>query len=243
MKKQNFKNETLNMKGSKGITLIALIITIIVLLILAVVAISSVNNTGIVQYAQNSKVAYIDGRDEEDTTLQNYMDIINHHDPKEEKTEFYGSTYYGIEFITETTGKFYIPGINDNGYLDVTFSGNKIMYEGESMGEYSIYTLENNKILSMDDYEFFPTNGVVGLDNSLLDGKIYIRDNTHRMEFENGIAQWFKGGDVVDSQYNYYILNSYVLNYNEEVGTFLESGSLSDSSTLIINGVTYTLQQ
>jgi len=73
-------------KQNNGITLIALIITIIVLLILAVVAISAVNNTGIVQYAQNSKVAYIDGRDKENGILQGYMEYLDEKDPTKNKT-------------------------------------------------------------------------------------------------------------------------------------------------------------
>jgi len=75
MKKQNIKHE----RKDSGITLIALIITIIVLLILAVVAIGAVNNTGIIQYAQNSVEEYGNAQDKENTTLQNYMDILEHH--------------------------------------------------------------------------------------------------------------------------------------------------------------------
>jgi len=86
MKNQNLKNKKLSMKGSKGITLVALIITIIVLLILAVVAISAVNNTGIIQYAQNSADEYKNGRDKENTTLGNYMDVLKHYKPTEDNT-------------------------------------------------------------------------------------------------------------------------------------------------------------
>jgi len=77
MKNRNSKNKISNMKGNEGITLVALIITIIILLILAVVAIGAVNNTGIIQYAQNSADEYADGRDKENTTLQNYLDYLN----------------------------------------------------------------------------------------------------------------------------------------------------------------------
>ena len=79
MKKQS-------MKGSRGITLVALIITIIILLILAVVAIGAVNNTSIIQYAQNSADEYKDGRDKENATLGNYVDILNHYKPEGDKT-------------------------------------------------------------------------------------------------------------------------------------------------------------
>ena len=72
-------------KLEKGITLIALIITIIVLLILAVVAISAVNNTGIIDYAQNSKKTYIDERDNENLRLQNYIDVLNEHNPNKKE--------------------------------------------------------------------------------------------------------------------------------------------------------------
>ena len=86
MKEQDFKKRKQTMKGSRGITLVALIITIIVLLILAVVAISAVNNTGIIQHAQNSADEYTDGRDKENTTLVNYVDILNHYKPGGDKT-------------------------------------------------------------------------------------------------------------------------------------------------------------
>ena len=84
MKKTKFKSKISNMKGSSGITLVALIITIIILLILAVVAIGAVNNTSIIQYAQNAKDEYKDGRDEENTTLGNYMDVLKHYNSQEE---------------------------------------------------------------------------------------------------------------------------------------------------------------
>lgn len=85
MKERNLKNKNLKQKSNKGITLVALIITIIVLLILAVVAISAVNNTGIIQHAQNSTKTYTDERDKENTTLGNYVDILNHYNPNQKE--------------------------------------------------------------------------------------------------------------------------------------------------------------
>ena len=83
LKNQNTKHKIPNTKQNKGITLVALIITIIVLLILAVVAISAVNNTGIIQHAQNSADEYTDKRDQENVMVGNYLDIINHYKPGE----------------------------------------------------------------------------------------------------------------------------------------------------------------
>ena len=89
-----------NMKGSKGITLVALIITIIVLLILAVVAIGAVNNTGIIQYAQNSADEYKNGRDKENITLANYIDVLNHYNnSQEEILWYYGDVNGGVLFL------------------------------------------------------------------------------------------------------------------------------------------------
>jgi len=191
MKKQNFKNKISNMKGSKGITLVALIITIIILLILAVVAIGAVNNTGIIQYAQNSVDEYKDGRDEENTTLGNYIDILNHYKPtgekKSEETEIYGDkNYFAVEFITETTGKVYEGGSS----TDVTFSNNTIVCDGDVLCGYSVYTLENNKVIIFDSdgHEALTTNGAFGMDNSLLDGKTYNSTGTSggTMSFNEG---------------------------------------------------------
>ena len=61
----------------KGITLIALIITIIVLLILAVVAIGAVQNNGIIQHAKNAKSEYQSAQNNEQTTLDSYLDKID----------------------------------------------------------------------------------------------------------------------------------------------------------------------
>ena len=100
MKKQNLKSKISNMKGSSGITLVALIITIIILLILAVVAIGAVNNTGIIQYAENSADEYKDGRDKENTTLGNYMDVLKHYNStKEEILWVYVEEDEGLVFI------------------------------------------------------------------------------------------------------------------------------------------------
>jgi len=74
-------------KTQKGITLIALIITIIVLMILAVVAINTVDNTGIIKYAQNASKEYEKGIDEENTMLQNYIDILDKYSSIGDKTD------------------------------------------------------------------------------------------------------------------------------------------------------------
>ena len=57
------------MKGQKGITLIALIITIIVLLILAIVTIGAVENSNIINYAQNASKDYTDAANAEQNQL------------------------------------------------------------------------------------------------------------------------------------------------------------------------------
>ena len=70
------------MRGQKGITLVALIITIVVLLILAVVAITAVQNTGIVEYANNAANSYEKGQDDESKNLQNYDQTLNFYEDK-----------------------------------------------------------------------------------------------------------------------------------------------------------------
>ena len=64
-------------KGEKGITLVALIITIIVLLILAVVAIRAISNDGIISHAKNARAEYEKTQAEEQTQLQNYLNVLN----------------------------------------------------------------------------------------------------------------------------------------------------------------------
>lgn len=64
-------------KTEKGITLIALIITVIILLILAVVAIGAVQNDGIIQHAKNARDEYNQAQQNEQTILQNYVDILD----------------------------------------------------------------------------------------------------------------------------------------------------------------------
>ena len=231
-------------KLEKGITLVALIIIIIVLLILAVVAIGAVNNTGIIQHAKNSADEYTDGRDEENTTLGNYLDIINHHyetikGGNSGETELYGSKLYGIEFVTQTAGKYYVPDINENGYLDVTFSNNKIFCDGENLGEYTIHTLENNKIIIIGSDEVLTTNGTVGLNNSLLDGKKYTGSG-ESIEFNEGKVS-YKGLS------DYYIWDSNILEYDSELGILgIFATELSEDLTTFVHkggGSTYTLQQ
>ena len=65
------------MRGQKGITLVALIITIIVLLILAVVAIGTLNNTGIINHAQNASTTYKAAQQNELDTLNESEAIMN----------------------------------------------------------------------------------------------------------------------------------------------------------------------
>lgn len=64
------------MRGQKGITLVALIITIIVLLILAVVTIGTIQNQGIVEYAKNAQTEYTTKQNEEQDTLNGYMNYL-----------------------------------------------------------------------------------------------------------------------------------------------------------------------
>ena len=124
MKERNLKNKNLKQKSNKGITLVALIITIIVLLILAVVAISAVNNAGIIQYAQNSADEYKDGRDKENTTLVNYVDILNHYETNKKTEEaiwgeFQGMLFYiGGDTLTLTSDTIQVEVINVDVQLD-----------------------------------------------------------------------------------------------------------------------------
>ena len=69
------------LKTEKGITLIALIITIIVLLILAMVAISAVTGDGILSYAKKAKENYLLAQENEQATLQGYLDKIQENFP------------------------------------------------------------------------------------------------------------------------------------------------------------------
>ena len=135
------KNKISNMKGSKGITLVALIITIIILLILAVVAIGAVNNTGIIQYAQNSADEYTDGRDEENTTLQNYMDVLNHYNLNKEPSNP----------LKEIAGLYYGPNMN----LELTEDGKLIGYVGDATidGGNFVYNT-NTKTVTLIGQEF-----------------------------------------------------------------------------------------
>ena len=64
------------MRGQKGITLIALIITIIVLLILALVTIGAVENSNIINYAQNASEDYTDGAIQEQEQLNSVENLI-----------------------------------------------------------------------------------------------------------------------------------------------------------------------
>ena len=64
------------MRGQKGITLIALIITIIVLLILAIVTIGAVENSNIINYAQNASSSHKEGAEEEQRELNKAENLI-----------------------------------------------------------------------------------------------------------------------------------------------------------------------
>ena len=72
----NKKLKSKKRNTNKGITLIALIITIIVLLILAVVAIRAVSGDGILAHAKNARDEYQSAQTNEQSTLQNYTDLI-----------------------------------------------------------------------------------------------------------------------------------------------------------------------
>ena len=89
-------------KNQKGITLIALIITIIVLLILAVVAIGAVQNDGIIEHAKNAREQYGTAQVNENTTLGNYIEKLNKHNPVKKIITFTidGITYSAEEGMT-----------------------------------------------------------------------------------------------------------------------------------------------
>ena len=76
MNNQKLKHKIPNTQNNKGITLIALIITIIVLLILAVVAIGAVQNDGIINHAKNARDEYGKAGDNENATLDKYLEEI-----------------------------------------------------------------------------------------------------------------------------------------------------------------------
>ena len=64
------------MRGQKGITLIALIITIIVLLILAIVTIGAVENSNIINYAQNASEQYTVKAGEEEDEIKKAENLM-----------------------------------------------------------------------------------------------------------------------------------------------------------------------
>ena len=67
------------MRGQKGITLVALIITIIVLLILAVVAIAAVQDSDIINHAENAVNTHVNAAANEQVLLQEYINHIENH--------------------------------------------------------------------------------------------------------------------------------------------------------------------
>lgn len=179
----------------------ALIITIIVLLILATVAIAAVNNTGIIQYAQNSADEYADGRDKENTMVWNYLDIINHYKPDTNTGSVsiigtYGNTnsitdtweYYKFEenglgeFIDEEPGRAGNPVRKSNfTYSFIEDENGIIKMEDNSTQSFSFYAVkdESGKVLNkvvivdLDGERFFayPINELIGLQN--IDGTVY----------------------------------------------------------------------
>ena len=64
------------MRRQKGITLIALIITIVVLLILAVVTIGAINDSNIINYAENAATDYEKAKTDENKALEGYLGMI-----------------------------------------------------------------------------------------------------------------------------------------------------------------------
>jgi len=137
-------------KTQKGITLIALIITIIVLLILAVVAIGAVQNDGIIQYAKNARNEYELAQTNEQTRLNNYLDILN------ENVGSSTSTGWTQNKTTVTNGTITL-NVGDT----VEYVSNKNIkiyddyYEGyvtkpyEELGSWKVLGAENGKILLM----------------------------------------------------------------------------------------------
>ena len=65
------------MRGQKGITLVALIITIVVLLIIAVVSIGVIDNSRIMNHAQNASTSYEAGKVYENTQVETAEKILN----------------------------------------------------------------------------------------------------------------------------------------------------------------------
>jgi len=228
MKKQNFKSKKQSMKGDSGITLIALIITIIVLLILAVVAIGAVNNTGIIQYAQNSADEYTDGRDKENTILQNYMDVLNHYNLNKEPSNP----------LKEIAGLYYSISMN----MQLTEDGKVIMIAGEQKMEMGNYAYDENA----------KTVTVAGMQlNFINDGtnKILRRyegsDKTMYLFTTGGLESLSKpengtyGGTYTENETAYQIkvvINNAAITYYRD-----ETIERKDEDSIINNGIIYCL--
>ena len=102
-KKSHF---ALHTSQNSGITLVALIITIIVLLILAVVAIRAVSNDGIISHAKNAREEYEQAQTNEQTQLQNYLNVLNENNPKGSGA---GNVAYTIgQEVMVGTERFYV---------------------------------------------------------------------------------------------------------------------------------------
>ena len=147
-----------------------------------------------------------------------------------------------VEFITETTGKIYEGGSS----TDVTFSNNTIVCDGDVLCGYSVYTLENNKVIIFDSdgHEVLTTNGAFGMDNSLLDGKTYNSTGTSGGTISFNEGKCARGKENRD----YYVFNSFIiLKFDEgENWFFVEADSLSDDLTTFVESAstreTYVLQ-
>ena len=130
----NKKN--LRRKGEKGITLVALIITIILLLILAVVAIRAVQGDGIISHAKNARAEYEKAQAEEQTQLQNYLNVLNENNPNGSGAE--------VEPISVETDciKYYADVNGDKEPDGIIYIDKAKTVSGSWQGSYS-YTITN----------------------------------------------------------------------------------------------------
>ena len=116
-------------KMQKGITLIALIITIVVLLIIAVVTIGNIQNTKIIEYAQNAATDYNNKKDEEEDILAGYESIIKEHLPGGDKVTYKGD-------VPIPTGFYYVTGTKDTGFVISDNSADENNASGKSGNQF-----------------------------------------------------------------------------------------------------------
>jgi len=127
----------LNTQNNKGITLVALVITIIVLLILAVIAIRTITDDSIINYAKNASAEYKLSEEEENSKLENYLEIIDESVPLNVETIPAAQSYVG--YYADINGDNTVDGII---YADFA-TGSSGEWGTEGLGKYTVAKKEN----------------------------------------------------------------------------------------------------